>query len=186
MKTPRRSTHPSEQGREQGREQGSTYIVVLLVLFVLTALGLALTFVTQNEIVIGSQERTIQRAFYAADSGVGLAVSNSLQRDYRPLEVELGNPPGLFGSDLIDRIETSKFEMLNYGSCELCQVNIGDVQYHKVNFSMTSHGLRIARADGGGGDFVPVARREVNVMVEQQPIELPGDTSLEESSIIAF
>lgn len=163
-------------------ETGSTYIVVLLVLFVLTSLGLALTFVTQNEIVIGSQERTTQRAFYAADSGINLAIADALRGDRNPKEIELENPTGLFGSDLIDRIETSPFWMVNYGPCDLCQVNEGSKEYHKVNHAVTSRGLRIAQGESED-ENVPVARREVTVMVELQPIELPVNSELELATV---
>jgi hypothetical protein len=150
------------------RQQGSTYIVVLLVLFVLTSLGLALTFVTQNEIVIGSQERTIQRAFYSADAGINIAISDALQGDFDPKEIEIENPAGLFGSDLVDRIETSRFTPILDAPCNLCQINQGN-EFFEINHAVTSQGLRIAQGSSED-DNVPVARREVTVMVELQPV----------------
>jgi hypothetical protein len=163
---------------------GSTYIVVLLVLFVLTSLGLALTFVTQNEIVIGSQERTTQRAFYAADSGLNIAIADALRGDYAPKEIEIENPDGLFGSDLVDRVETSPFWMVNYGFCDLCQVNDDSTakQYYKINHAVTSRGLRIAQGSSES-ENVPVARREVTVMVELQPVELREQAELDTTNV---
>jgi hypothetical protein len=148
-------------------QNGSAYVVVLLVLFVLTSLGLALTFVTQNEIVIGSQERTIQRAFYTADSGINISISDALRGDFNPKEIEIANPTGLFGSDLVDRIETSRFIPILDQPCNLCQINQGN-EYFEINHAVTSRGLRIAQGESEA-ENVPVARREVTVMVELQP-----------------
>jgi hypothetical protein len=153
--------------RTNGQE-GSAYIVVLLVMFVLTSLGLALTFVTQNEIVIGSQERTIQRAFYAADSGVSLSISDALRGDFDPKEIEVENPTGLFGSDLIDRIETSRFTPILDQPCNLCQINQGN-EFYEINHAISARGLRIAQGEDEDSN-VPVARRDVTVMVELQPV----------------
>jgi hypothetical protein len=154
--------------RQPARQEGSAYVVVLLVLFVLTSLGLALTFVTQNEIVIGSQERTIQRAFYTADSGINIKISDALRGDFDPKEIEIENPTGLFGSDLIDRVETSRFTPILDQPCNLCQINQGN-EYFEINHALTSRGLRIAQGESED-ENVPMARREVTVMVELQPV----------------
>ena len=61
--TANRSPRPSETG--------SAYIVTLLALVVLTILALALAMVTQTEVQVGANEKTINRTFYAADSGLG-------------------------------------------------------------------------------------------------------------------
>ena len=59
-------------------EAGSAYIVTLLALVVLTILALSLALVTQTEVQVGANERTVNRTFYAADSGVGLAAAEAL------------------------------------------------------------------------------------------------------------
>ena len=59
-------------------EAGSAYIIVLLVLIVLAVFGIALSMITQTESQIGSNERTLNRVFYAADAGVERAVARAL------------------------------------------------------------------------------------------------------------
>ena len=65
-------------GRRHRPAVGSAYLVTLLALVVLTMLALSLSVVTQSEMLIGSNERTIQRVFYAADSGISIATANAL------------------------------------------------------------------------------------------------------------
>ncbi|MEM9406166.1 MAG: pilus assembly PilX N-terminal domain-containing protein, partial [Acidobacteriota bacterium] len=57
------------------REEGSAYIITLMVMFALTVIGLGLSLVSQTELLVGSQERSIQRNFYAADSGLNAALA---------------------------------------------------------------------------------------------------------------
>ena len=66
------STHSSS------KESGSAYILVLMVLLVLTLLGLVLAFITQSEVEVGANERTVNRVFYGAEAGVTAAVTNLL------------------------------------------------------------------------------------------------------------
>jgi Tfp pilus assembly protein PilX len=51
------------------RERGAAIIVAILVTFVLTVLGLALLFTTSTEFQIAGAETTVNKTFYAADSG---------------------------------------------------------------------------------------------------------------------
>jgi Tfp pilus assembly protein PilX len=51
------------------RERGAALIMAILVTFVLTVLGLALLFTTSTEFQIAGAETTVNRTFYAADSG---------------------------------------------------------------------------------------------------------------------
>lgn len=51
------------------RESGAAIIVAILVTFILTVLGLALLFTTSTEFQIAGAETTVNRTFYAADSG---------------------------------------------------------------------------------------------------------------------
>jgi len=51
------------------RERGAALILAILVTFILTVLGLALLFTTSTEFRIAGGETTVNKAFYAADSG---------------------------------------------------------------------------------------------------------------------
>ena len=64
--------------RKRAHQQGSAYVITLLALVVLTILALSLTLVTQSEMQIGTNERIIQRIFYAADSGIAATTARAL------------------------------------------------------------------------------------------------------------
>ncbi len=67
------------------RERGSVFIVALMVLVMLTVIGLSLALVTETEMLIGGNEQVIKETFYAAETGLAVAVSqlmvaNSMDR----------------------------------------------------------------------------------------------------------
>ncbi len=146
-------------------QEGSAYIVTLLVLFVLTALGLSLTLVTSTESTMGSQERTIQRAFYAADSGVNLALGsvmarNSCEQRCQPLEDDSSD---LFNSSgMRDVIELSAtFPVLDQ-PCSLCQLN--DNPYVNINYA-----INVAASRAPIGSLIPTGQRRTSQMFRLDP-----------------
>lgn len=54
---------------------GSAFVIALMVMVVLTFIGLSLAMVTETEMLLGGNERLINRTFYSADSGTAAAVS---------------------------------------------------------------------------------------------------------------
>jgi hypothetical protein len=158
---------PARPDANRGQE-GSAYIVALMVLFVLTAVGLSVSFVSQTELIIGSQERTIQRTFFAADAGIQLATSKALNRaDTTPVTLDLDNPSGLLGANLVDRIQTSVFMPIHSSACNLCQINQG-AEYFVINHAVTSEATRLGRSSAGTDD-VPLAVHTVSAMVSFEP-----------------
>ena len=73
-------------------EAGSAYVITLLALVVLTILALSLALVTQTEVQVGSNERTVSRTFYSADSGLGVAVAEALLVNNNPDNPTLPGP----------------------------------------------------------------------------------------------
>ncbi len=63
---------------EREGEDGSVFIVALMVLVMLTVIGLSLALVTETEMLIGGNEQVIQETFYAAESGLAVAVTQLL------------------------------------------------------------------------------------------------------------
>ena len=57
------------------RERGSVFIVALMVLVMLTVIGLSLALVTETEMLIGGNEQVINETFFAAETGVSVAVT---------------------------------------------------------------------------------------------------------------
>lgn len=65
-------------GRGQGQvctERGSVFIVALMVLVMLTVIGLSLALVTETEMLIGGNEQIVNETFFAAETGLAVAVS---------------------------------------------------------------------------------------------------------------
>ena len=150
---------------------GSAYLVTLLALVVLTIMALALSLVTQSEMLIGSNERTIQRVFYAADSGISIATANALVRaDYSSKTITMPEPGSLLGVEY--EIDLSPFYPLLNAPCNLCQINdagqYGTKQFFKNDFAITSIATRQDAAD-----TAILAQKTVSAFIEIQPQDLP-------------
>lgn len=52
------------------RERGAALVIAILVLAILTVIGIALMLVTSTESRIAANEWSVNRAFYASDSGI--------------------------------------------------------------------------------------------------------------------
>lgn len=179
---PCRPIAPSARSRG---ESGSAYIIVLLVLVVLTVLGLSLALVTQTERQIGTSEKTTQRAFASAETGISLAVAKALVLpDYRGMRLELretrdrldGSPdPSLAAQSLLLRhdVETSVLMPILDAPCNLCQINSGggaDLPYKEINHGLVSTATRRGWRSGSDADDAAVlGRQRLSLMVELQP-----------------
>src|SRR5713226_1601138 len=79
-------------------ERGAALVIAILVLAILTVIGIALMLVTSTESKIAANEWSINRAFYASDSGIRWAsvqMSDPLPFMTRPEFA--GPPPDPFG-----------------------------------------------------------------------------------------
>lgn len=166
-------------------ESGSAYIIVLLVLVVLTILGLSLALVTQTERQIGTSEKTTQRVFASAETGISLAVAKALVLpDYRGMRLEFREPrtrldgsadPSLASQSLLLRhdVETSVLMPILDAPCNLCQINSGgsaDLPYKEINHSLVSTATRRGWRQGSDADEAGVlGRQQISLMVELQP-----------------
>jgi hypothetical protein len=113
-------------------EAGSAYIITLLALVVLTILALSLALVTQTEVQVGSNERTVNRTFYAADSGLGIAAAEALASGrYTSTTVILNKiSVGLGGSsaaNVADRVTISALVPIQTVRCDWCPANANGV-----------------------------------------------------------
>lgn len=157
-------------------EAGSAYIVVLLVLVVVAAFGIALALITQTESQIGTNERTINRVFYASDAGIERAVARALvAADHTPQDFFFNDSGGAMVSGKLElgtRVEVSAFHPIQVTACNLCEINnvgtYADKAYYKVNHAVTSRATRFATLNAGG-TRTPLAQKTVSAMVEVQP-----------------
>jgi hypothetical protein len=134
-------THHRSPGR---RDAGSAYVMTLLALVVLTILALALAMVTQTEVQIGANEKTVNRSFYASDSGLGIAAAEALTSGrYNGVTVIL-NKTTVGNQSLADRVTTSAFVPLTLAPCDWCPVNEdGAPKYFKIDFAVAATAQRI-------------------------------------------
>lgn len=174
-------------------ESGSAYILVLLVLVILTLVGIALTFVTQTEVQLGANERSINRTFYAANSGVHVAVARVLvNRDYSPVtftlnttEQDTGVATGADDASFQDVVSVMPVVAIHDAPCNYCQVNVGKT-FSYVTHAVTVTAVRTGRNDDGD---VPLASQQVAAMVGVQPVELSlasQDVKRSELELIKF
>ncbi len=146
------------------REAGSAYIVALLALIVLTLVGLALALITQTEMQIGANERTIQRVLYHADSGIAAATAKALVTgDYGGVIFTVPESPG-FESE----ITTTRLHPILDGPCNFCSINQGS-EFFQINHAVGATAFRGGLA--GLADPIPQAEKTVATMVEVQPWE---------------
>jgi len=144
---------PRQFPRQSGGERGSAYIVVLLALVVLTIVGLSLVMVTQTEVQLGSNERTISRTFFAADSALDVASARHLLENNDNALTYIQNVSALGGQSLADQIQLSKVTILSTAPCDFCPVNANGQLYVNANTSVSGTARRVG---WGGGGMPPV------------------------------
>lgn len=161
----------------RGRQRGSAYLVALLALVVLTIVGLALALVTQTELELGSNERTLNRVFYAADSGISTSIARALvTKDTTGRTIVFPEPPE--DNRIVtfeERVETSPFYPILDSPCNLCEINdagsYASRAYRKTTYAVTSRATR----QGGAADTL-VAEKTLSAMVDVQPNESTVET----------
>ena len=162
--------------RRRKAEAGSAYVAVLMVLVVLTIFGLALALITQTEQQVGSNEKTINRVFYVADSGIEIATARALvTSDHRSRTYIMTDS----GVDLVDaklqlgtNVAVSPFYPILDIPCNLCEINnagsYNERAFRKINHAVTVDAARFATIDKGTSR-TPVAQKTIGAMVEIQP-----------------
>lgn len=152
-------------------QQGSAYLAVLLVLLLLTVLGMSLVLITQTERDLGTNHRMVSKTFYAADSGISMAVSwLLLGNNYSPLTLQIPNRDA--GPSLVvDEVLTSQIRAVRNVDCNLCDIATqpGDVPYKAINHTFTSTARRRVV------DRI-LAQKQLDLMVEVQPRKPVADS----------
>lgn len=180
---PHRPHRPHRPDTASRGEAGSAYIVVLLVLVVVAIFGIALSLITQTESQIGTNERTLNRTFYAGDAGIERAIMRALVTvDKQPetyFYTDSGQP--LVGGrlELGTQVEVSAFYPIQFTDCDLCEVNnkgtYGGKVYWKVTHAVTTRATRFATLNAGG-TRTPIAQKTISTMVEGAPLQVAFPT----------
>ncbi len=168
-------------------ESGSAYIITLLALVVLTILALALTMVTQTEVQVGANEKTINRTFYAADSGLGIAAAEALTNArYDGLTVLL-NRNTIGNHNTADRVTISSFVPIplarhHWGP----PTQAGLPKFWNVQHAVTATSERIAWKGSGSPptDATLLGQKTLSSMFSFQPWTTPPVESLPEGDAL--
>jgi Tfp pilus assembly protein PilX len=177
-------------------EAGSAYIVTLLALVVLTIMALSLVLVTQTEIQSGTAEKTINRVFYSADTGLGIAAASALtSSSYSSRALLLNQTANPLNPKLLtaDRVTVSPMVPIATVRCDWCPANDDGVpKFWKVNHYVTSTAQRISWDkdvwDGTGNPPASVrslGQKTLSVMFEFQPWATPPVESLPDAAALA-
>lgn len=166
-----------QRQRTRTGEEGSAYIAVLVVLVVLTIFGLALSLITQTEMQVGSNERTVSRVFYAADAGIEAAIAKALvSRDFGSRTYTYTDSGLQVVSDgtvhLGAQVEVSDLYQVQEGPCNLCEINqsggYGGKDFKKVAYIVNATASRFAALDA---DRTPLAQKTLSAIVQMEPFE---------------
>ncbi len=154
-------------------QAGSAYVIALLALVVLSIIGLGLALITQTEMQIGSNERTMQKVFYAADTGIQMATARAIViPDLTKFTVSLKDNEKIL---LKHEVAMSPFYPLMQATCNLCEFNDpGEYkdQYKKINFGVTATASRKTVLPSTD----VLAAKTLSSLVEVQPIQLTNET----------
>jgi Tfp pilus assembly protein PilX len=167
-------------------ERGSSYVIALLALFVLTILGLALVVVTQNEVQIGANERTINRVFYAADSGLQVGAAKTLTaRDYSPQTLTIPeSTPGGGNNHIAEVVKITALTPIAISRCNWCPANANGVpQFFKVNHVVNATADRLAWNGTGAppAGATNLGEKTLGVMFEFQPWPSPPTAAVSDT-----
>jgi hypothetical protein len=181
-------------------EAGSAYVITLLALVVLTILALSLALVTQTEVQVGSNERTVSRMFYAADSGLGVAVAEALLVNNNPdspaglpssrtvllNKVSVGAGSSL-STNVADRVTISAFVPIQYVRCDLCQSEEGKQKFWRVNHAVSATSERIAWTGSGAppADATLLGQKTLSGMFQFEPWPLDPSQVPEDPAVLA-
>jgi hypothetical protein len=174
----------------RGSEAGSAYIITLLALVVLTILALSLALVTQTEVQVGANEKTVNRTFYAADSGLGIAAAEALTSGrYTGLTVLLNRRTDpITNLSTADRVTISPLVPLSTVRCDWCPSNDDGVpKFYKTNHFVSARAQRIAWSGTGDPPLnaTLLGQKTLSVMFEFQPWASPPVESLPEADALA-
>jgi hypothetical protein len=180
-------------------EAGSAYVITLLALVVLTIMALSLALVTQTEVQVGSNERTVSRMFYAADSGLGVAVAEALLVNNNPDNPTVPGPRTVLlnkisvgagdyrNTNVADRVTISAFVPIQFVRCDLCQSEEGKQKFWRVNHAVSATAERIAWTGSGAppADATLLGQKTLSGMFQFEPWPLDPSQIPEDPAVLA-
>jgi Tfp pilus assembly protein PilX len=171
-------------------EAGSAYVITLLALVVLTILALSLALVTQTEVQVGANEKTVNRTFYAADSGLSVWLAEFLvtqdngARTVILNRVSVGAKGNPLTANVADRVTVSQGDLVNKYPCNWCPAAEGsNQQYFNETYVVSSTAQRIAWNGSGSPptDATVLGQKTVSATFQMEPMLESVDQILGES-----
>ena len=164
--------------RAPAPQRGSAYVVTLLALVVLTILALSLTLVTQSEMQIGSNERVIQRVFYAADAGIAVSTARALvTNDFSERTILMDEADSNPLMSFQNQINISPLVPILDSPCNLCEVNNAGT-YSENAYRKIGHAVTVFAARVGGPNDTQSAGKLISAMIDIQPWKDPPQAYL--------
>lgn len=158
--------------RRSNHESGASYILVLLVLLVVSVVAVALLFVTTTEMRIGANERSMQRTFAAAESGIGFGAARMLVTgDFSERTFSINVDPD--GTSPVWRrpsVENCPMYPLIEAPCRLCEIN-GAGTYGASNYSRSQVSIIVFGRRSGPAETV--SERRLSATLDLQPTQIP-------------
>lgn len=101
------------QRRSSAAEHGSAFLLALIIIVLLTILGVSIVLVTETENVLGHTEKTVDRQFYAAESGiwaqlVALVVAGELCKERVAIPIEPDTGLAIPGKQLAYAVQSNQ------------------------------------------------------------------------------
>ncbi len=162
--------------RRPRRQAGSAYLVTLLVMILLTVIALSLAVTTQTELQIGANERVATRVFYAADTGLEVAVARGLVSGDHSSQTFILTDDGLdyqdANPDWASEVSLTPLLPILDTPCNLCEINnagtYSENAYRKINNAVSSTAQRFMTYDRGATKSA-MGEKQVAAMIEMQP-----------------
>lgn len=177
--------------KPRGQEQGSAYIAALLVLVLLTIFGMSLVLITSTERQIGTNQRTVSRMFYNADSGTAVAIASLLvNNDPDPKMLELSRADVL-GGQIREEVETSRVSVVSTDHLNLTEINDSG-KFKRVNHFFTTTSRRLLGSptkfdtEAGRKELRVVAQKQLSMMVEVQPMSVEAGTLYDSEAGVVY
>ena len=171
----RTSPHRTTNVAERGREEGSLFIMVLLILLILTAVALSLMFITELEMKMGGSERVINQTFFAAESGLHVAVAGLQNQNWNGADVAFVEGP--LGPDRLigTRVRTRNVELVGTGKLPpMTLANELQNKYFSYSVLLTATAERVSWPNTDQAPIYPPgdARERLVTVQSQQTLTL--------------
>jgi len=149
-------------------ERGSAYLIALLALVVLTILGLALVLITQTEVAIGANDRTINRDFYTADAGATVPYKKFMFSEAETPKFSLNDVktgPGSIG----DTVTPAPAPPLLAQCCNYCTCEEQTDDMLEVSLATTATAQRLVTDTLG--NTTPQGEKTVSILMDAWPTQ---------------